>query len=358
MEWIPGIRLKALRDELSMKQRDMARFLEVSQAFISAVETENKGLPRELAQRLISEFNLPDTYFIRRIPEIEHVNFRMPPDVSTAERYRVQAVFNEAQVLAKSLLERVDYPTSEAPTQSGKPEEAAKDVRTALGFGLEDVVPNVTQAAERLGFGVIHRLLGQEEEDGPALAMDGLCAQHQPRPLIVTVKKQSADRLRFTVAHEIAHLVMDHNVPRKRGPKQVEKEAHEFAAAFLLPLKVTKAEINETTTIDDLLELKKVYGISVQASIHRAKNCGAISVTRHRELLAELIDRGWQFKEPEEPAMETPRLLGMAAGRAYGLGAYDHLVNTYGIRESRLRHWLGDDDGLGLGDPLPDRVAA
>lgn len=358
MEWIPGTRLKSLRDQHLMKQRDMAEFLDVSQAFISAVETGTKGLPREIAQRLTAKFDLPDTFFVRSIPEIEHVNFRMAPEVSTTERNLVQAVFNEAQVLATSLLERVDYPKFVEPTKSGKPEDAAKDVREHLGFGDEDPVSNMTQAAERMGVGVIHRLVGDDLDGQLELLTDGLCAQRQARPLIVSVKEQSADRLRFTIAHEIAHLVMDQHVERKRGPKQVEKEAHEFAAAMLLPLKVAKARINEHTKIEDLLELKREFGISVQAAIHRAKNCGAISVARHRELLTDLAELGWMRVEPAEPPKEHPRLLGMAAGRAYGLGAFEHLVNTHGIKESRLRHWLGDDEGLGLGDPLPERVAA
>ena len=352
------MRLKSLREQYLMKQRDMAEFLEVSQAFISAVETGAKGLPRDIAQKLTEHFELPDSFFLRDIPEIEHINFRMPPEVSTSERNLVQAVFNEAQVLATSLLNRVDYPAFKEITKSGKPEQAAKDVREFLGFGETDPIPNMTQAAERLGVGVIHQLVGDDLKAKVDFQTDGLCAQRQPRPLIVSVKAQPADRLRFTIAHEVAHLVMDHNVERKRGPKQVEKEAHEFAAAMLLPLAVAKAEINEYTDLDDLLELKQAFGISVQACIHRAKNCGAISVPRHRELLAALAERGWSRVEPHEPPMEYPRLLGMAAGRAYGLGAYEFLVNTHGIKESRLRHWLGDDDGLGLGDPLPERVAA
>ncbi|WP_336248943.1 XRE family transcriptional regulator [Stomatohabitans albus] len=358
MEWIPGTRLKSLRDQHLLKQRDMAERLDVSQAFISAVETGAKGLPREIAQRLIDEFGLPDSFFSHEIPEIEHVNFRMAPEVTTTERNLVQAIFNEAQVLAQSLLDRVDYPMFVEPTTAGKPEDAARDVRHFLGFGDSDPIPSMTQAAERLGVGVIHQLIGKDRRISLELMTDGLCAQHQTRPLIVSVKAQPTDRLRFTIAHEVAHLVMDQHVARKRGPKQIEKEAHEFAAALLLPLKVAKACINEQTTIEDLLVIKREYGISVQASIHRAKNCGVISVARHRELLKELEARGWSRQEPDEPQAESPRLLGMAAGRAFGLGAYDYLVNTYGIKEERLRHWLGDIEGLGLGAPLPERVAA
>lgn len=67
----------------------------------------------------------------------------------------------------------------------------------------------------------------------PEAAMDGV-TMHAPDtlPCIFLNRSQPADRLRFSLAHELGHLIM-HRVPTL----QMEEEANAFAAAFLAPAK-------------------------------------------------------------------------------------------------------------------------
>jgi Zn-dependent peptidase ImmA (M78 family) len=78
----------------------------------------------------------------------------------------------------------------------------------------------------------------------PAIAreIDALSI-NRPRPLIVrTSEKEKPTRLRFDIAHEIAHLVMHHGpTPLEHdADARREAEADRFASAFLRPANVNR----------------------------------------------------------------------------------------------------------------------
>lgn len=68
MDIINGHRIKYLRNEYVVTQKELAAFLGVSQAFISAIETGTKGIPKNMADQLMREFDLPPSYFTSSVP--------------------------------------------------------------------------------------------------------------------------------------------------------------------------------------------------------------------------------------------------------------------------------------------------
>jgi len=84
-------------------------------------------------------------------------------------------------------------------------------------------------------------------------------------------------RQRFTVAHELGHVILGHTHPRSYG--EVKKsdsclEANEFAAELLMPLGFLKADIN--AGISDPRKLSGRYGVSEEAMWIKLKNSGLI----------------------------------------------------------------------------------
>lgn len=79
---------------------------------------------------------------------------------------------------------------------------------------------------------------------------------------------QHVHRQRFTVAHEIGHLVMGHNVIDEGSVTQTEeKEANVFAAELLMPLELLKKDLKRGgCNVDSLAE---AYWVSKQAMGHR-----------------------------------------------------------------------------------------
>ena len=87
-----------------------------------------------------------------------------------------------------------------------------------------------------------------------------------------------------------------------------EKAAHRFAGAFLMPAETLRAEIGKRRKSmgwSELFELKRIFGVSVQALTYRCKDLGIFSDGLFRLLFDEYSRRGWRSPPYEEPyAME------------------------------------------------------
>jgi Zn-dependent peptidase ImmA (M78 family) len=100
-------------------------------------------------------------------------------------------------------------------------------------------------------------------------------------------------RQRFTIAHEIGHLLLhEHDqvhVDRgfrvrlrsdisSQGTDRDEMEANRFAAELLMPLKMLQADVQslefDLTDDDALWALAKRYGVSTQAMTYRLNTFG------------------------------------------------------------------------------------
>ena len=139
------------------------------------------------------------------------------------------------------------------------------------GLGLNPI-PDITEMIEDRGVKILFCPL----EEG----IDGLTAyverEDQPDARVIVVSQAvSRDRQRFTIGHEIAHMVLDVSP----GIDQ-EEAAHRFAGAFLMPEEILWAKIGKhRSNIDwrELLALKLAFGMSIQAITHRCRNLGILS---------------------------------------------------------------------------------
>ena len=114
--------------------------------------------------------------------------------------------------------------------------------------------------------------------------------------VIVINKDKPTDRIRFTAAHELAHILCEFPKNRLR-----EKLCHTFAGAFLLPKEAIEKELmrkRKQISIWELEELKKIYGISMQAIVKRANIFGIVSDFYFRNFQSMLNQKGWKQKEP------------------------------------------------------------
>ncbi len=111
-------------------------------------------------------------------------------------------------------------------------------------------------------------------------------------------KANKPDRIRFTLLHELAHLLLKFGNITDR---QKETLCHQFAGAMLLPEETIKTELGEHRNKISSLELaniKKQYGISMQAIIMRAKDCGIINENYTKQLFFFFKQMNWKVDEP------------------------------------------------------------
>ncbi len=207
-------------------------------------------------------------------------------------------------------------------------EQAALGIRAHWGLGL-DPIPNLVDLLEERGIKVLATSLPD---------VDGLTAQvrREDRGVASVVVVNCGDpgeRQRFTLAHELGHMVL------AAAPKIDEEEAaHRFAGAFLMPAGTLRSEIGKhrrSIGWGELFELKRIFGVSVQALTYRCKDLGIFGAPAVRKLFNEFDRRGWRSPPYEEPGSmpgERPRRIERLCFRALSEGA---------ISEARAAELLG-----------------
>lgn len=209
-------------------------------------------------------------------------------------------------------------------------EEAAAEVRDAAQLGRDAVVGNAVRAAERLGCVVLpfDSDLGRRHF-GMSVRSDGV-----PIICVANAAEIPGDRLRFTVAHELGHLVLHANAAPPRDSteaKRMEHQADRFAAAFLAPadqLVETLEELGGRITLPVLCEVKAIWGVSVKGLVGRYKELGVIDADQARSLYKLISKKGWNTSEPVEVDRESAQWFGGSVTRREGtsdLSAAIHL---------------------------------
>lgn len=172
--------------------------------------------------------------------------------------------------------------------------KAANQLREYWSLG-EGAIFNVVELLEDKNIKVV-KLDVDEDFDGLQTFVNGTI------PVVAyNVKKTNKpDRIRLTLLHELAHLLLTFgNITLK----QKETLCYQFAGAVLLPEKTLKAELGEhrnKLSINELGNIKKQYGISMQAIVMRAKDCGIINEHYTKQFFFLINQMNWRVDEPVE----------------------------------------------------------
>ncbi|MHB1787075.1 MAG: ImmA/IrrE family metallo-endopeptidase [Acidimicrobiales bacterium] len=148
----------------------------------------------------------------------------------------------------------------------------------------------------------------------------------------------TGDRQRFTLAHELGHLVLH---TRRRFVPDPEDEANRFAGAFLIPRDRAEEFVSTDVTLRDLAQLKATWGVSIQALIMRCSQLGLIDPARKASLFKQLSARGWRKTEPVKVHLEAPALLTKLIEDRFGEGmlGYRRAAEVLGLPAFLLGRW-------------------
>jgi len=134
--------------------------------------------------------------------------------------------------------------------------------------------------------------------------------------LIAIAQGVPGDRLRFSVAHEVGHLVLHSSL--KGSVAAIEKEADRFAAELLMPEEGIRQDLVPPITLSLLVELKPRWGVSIQALVMRSADLGILARGQATYLHRQISSRGWRKREPAELVPEKPRAYRKMAELLYG----------------------------------------
>ena len=207
-------------------------------------------------------------------------------------------------------------------------ETLALRIRSALGVGATDPIPNVIRALERAGIIVI-RLPGDAKDHSGFSTWPS-------RPLIALMAGNPGDRDRFTTAHELGHLILHTQRPFVES-KQAEAEANRFAGAFLLPKQAAREAFRPPITLRVLMGVKAAYGISIAAAARRALDLNLITQPHYVSIQKQISARKWRKNEPVDVPQERTILIAKAVDAIVGEGSTAQRASRLGVPVFTLR---------------------
>jgi len=300
-------RLRLARELRQLSQADLARRLQVTPAAVSQYESGATRPGRDSLKRLSAILEVPPAFFSLQLVETHEGFFRSLRRTSLGQRRRARAIAHIAHDIASSeaatkLLCTVDVPhipVDSLHASRDELEEIAAQVR--LEWRLPSgPVANVVELLENHGAVVIRLPLDTPDVDAFSLPFPD-------RPVIVLgADKSDRARSRFDAAHELGHLVAHGD--QVWGVKEVEQQAHQFAAAFLMPKQDIADALPTRADWPVLFDLKRQWQVSLAALLMRARNLGRMSETNYLAAVKTASARGWRRIEPvplghpEEPA--------------------------------------------------------
>ncbi|OXM50674.1 hypothetical protein CFP71_27105 [Amycolatopsis thailandensis] len=344
-------RLRMARELRGLTQVQLAREAgSVTAASVSQFENGHTKPATTTLRRLAVALRVPLTFFAApaRPPAQEEVGgfFRSLRSTSPRDRQQALAYVHLARELALELEKHVALPDlnlPRVPIGDGRPlrsadiEQAAARVRDHWNVP-RGPISDVVRLLEMNGVVVVRFRVSIEK-------VDAFCVNFPDRPVVALgADKGLRDRSRFDAAHELGHLVL-HGVSGKMGDKATESEAHEFAAAFLMPADDIRPELPDRVDWPAFLRLKAKWHVSLAALLVRAKALGVLSEHEYAQGWKAMSARGWRKVEPGSLGNpEAPVLLRRALELMDTTGiSFEDFINRSGLPEADVRALLSRD---------------
>lgn len=301
--------LSLRRRMLGLNQTELAKAAGISQGMLSKMEQGLKEVSASYVEMLAQALKCPASFFFQ--PEREygaplsmHDGMFRKGAVSVKSIDKIIAELNTRIAHARTLLRsselepELPLPFYEADEYQSDFERIAQNVRRAW-LMPRGPVKNLTDYMERAGILIIKCDMSSARIDGVSYQISGL------PPIVFLNHKIPADRERFTLAHELGHLIL-HKYP----VENMEVEANSFAAAFLMPESDIAPDLKDIT-LEKAAALKPYWKVSIGSLLYKAKTLRSVDEGQMQYLWRKRSALGWNTKEPESLDFpnEQPTLL-------------------------------------------------
>ena len=338
-------RLKLARKRSGLSLRELSSNMNgmVSAQAIGKYERGEMMPSSSVAIALADALDVTTTYLLSpTVVSLESVEFRKLASTKVRERAMVEATVLDHVDRYLQVEELLDITSSIWEVPDGAPYHAetveegeltAARVRKAWNLGGGSI-PNMAELLEEHGIKVL-------KLDFPRV-VDGLtCFVHRTEdtavPVVVCSTGKSIERQRFTLAHELGHLVMD--IP---AGMPEEKICDRFASALLVPENELVREVGRRRLdfgFGELVEIKKTFGVSAAALVirmrdfgHHRRSNGNANIPRHR---AVLEDAGTLSARPARKPQTFPAPLPESTGGGRDIGIQSRRTTGYAGQRNR-----------------------
>lgn len=297
--------LELARDSRGLTQAALADATGINQGHISRYERGLSNIPPDNLEKIAQATSYPVEFFYQSdaIRGLTGGCFyhRKRQSMPVQELKVIQAHINVIRIQVSKLLRGAEIITDNRfarldISEEGTPEHIARVVRASWELPLGPL-KNLTNAIENAG-GIVFRCSFRTDKlDAVSQWAPGL------PPLFFVNADIPTDRARFTLAHELGHLIM-HKIPTPDS----EGEADRFASEFLMPARDIAADLNGFS-LQRAAVLKPYWRVSMASLIRRAKDIGKITDWQYKNLNIQKNKLNGGIAEPIELPPERPTVL-------------------------------------------------
>jgi Zn-dependent peptidase ImmA (M78 family)/DNA-binding XRE family transcriptional regulator len=306
MERLKNDRLKAARILKGMSLQDLADRLNntISRQGLHKYETGIVNPDNEMLKKLSEVLDVPVDYFFKdngslQLSKIEFRKLHVLPskeELTIIEQTKdiLQRYLEIESILGIATIFDNPLKSCEIIKNYEDVTKAAMDVRSVWNMG-NDPIANVIDLLEDNGIKII-KVQTAESIDGfqtwinDAIPVIGFNESKLHKP----------DRIRFTLLHELCHLLLGDKFGGI-SENQIEKYCNHFAGVMLIPDIVLKKELGEhrnNILMQELGAIKRQYGISMQGILMRIKVCGILNEHAIKQIFNAFKLMGWNINEP------------------------------------------------------------
>ncbi|NQW23603.1 MAG: ImmA/IrrE family metallo-endopeptidase [SAR202 cluster bacterium] len=300
--------LTVARESRGLTQTEFARAIGVTQGMASKIEVGLIRVSPMLLERISEVLHYPVSFFRNHDPVygpgVSEFYHRSLKKVSKKLTNKIYALMNIKLTQLSRMLRNIEWdmprsiPMLDIDDFEGRPEVVARAVR-AKWLVPNGPIANMTNLVEDAGGIVVMFDFGTNDVDAISRWLPNM------PPVFFVNREIPADRMRFTLAHELGHMVMH------RSPNPfMENEANKFAGEFMMPADEIRSSLR-SVSLPVLADLKPRWKVSMNALLYRAVDMGLVTANQQRYLWTQMNKAGLRRKEPAslDLPLETPTLL-------------------------------------------------
>ena len=303
-----GKNLKRIRLLENLSLKEAGNLLNMSATAISKYE---KGEILPDSQKVIAFANaygvkaieLLKTY---KVPEMKFTSFRKKKRLTGQNLELLKEIIQKdvskyLEVIELNNIETNNISLKKYPCNTLEDaENAAFNFRNDINISNKQPIVDLIQILENLGIVIIQI----KNTDNRFKDFDGLSEIVTNIPTIILPDNmKDGARQRFTIAHELGHLIL--NIKDKKVDE--EKLCNRFASALLMPNEAVKNEFGKSRgniSFFELTAFKKEYKVSYAAIIYRLKDLNIISEYLYKRL-SIIISKNIGKNDPNPIQPET-----------------------------------------------------
>lgn len=339
------------REARFLTQSKLANEMNISQPLVgkweAGISAPNQDQVALLAETLCVQ---PELFFVDRPRRLASMSDFYHRSLSKARRSDVKAIHARCNIVdlqVDRLLSLSDLPKDRIPdiypdNHAGDIDKIASMARVAMNIPPGPIL-NLVDAIEGCGAIIIDRDL--EVDD-----VEALCRWVPELPKLFFINgARPADRIRFSLAHELGHTVM--HFGRDSDLAIAERQANAFASAFLMPAKDIRRDMRPDMVLADFAALKRKWRVSIQSLVKRANSLEAIDKTRYESLFVQISRNGWRKTEPIAIDGETPKVFARLLNKHIEAGySRSDLAKLLFVSERDIDEMLTDESSPTWGE--------